>query len=140
MFSFSQDRDAPPGRHLRTARWLAAISGAAVLAAGCASAPEPTAQIESARQAIDDAERAQAAQYAAPELSQARSKLASADTAVQNEEMEQAARLAAEARADAELASARTAAAKAQAANDEIRRANRMLIEEMGRSTTGGTQ
>jgi hypothetical protein len=135
-----QESHAPRRRRRHTAGWLAAVSGAALLAAGCASAPAPTAQIESARQAIDDAERAQAAQYAAPELSQARSKLASADTAVQNEEMEQAARRAAEARADAELASARTAAAKAQAANDEIRRANRMLIEEMGRSTTGGTQ
>ena len=135
-----QHRDAPPRRRMNTATRLASVSGAALLAAGCASAPPPTAQIESARQAIEDAERAQAAQYAAPELSQARSKIASADTAVQNEEMEQAARLAAEARADAELASARTAAAKAHAANDEIRRANQMLIEEMGRSTTGGTQ
>ena len=136
-----QDLDAPPGRRSHSAGWLAALSAAALLTAGCASnAPAPTAQIESAKQAIDDAERAQAAQHAAPELSQARSKLASASTAVQNEEMEQAARLAEEARADAELASARTAAAKAQAANDEIRRANQVLIEEMGRSTTGGTQ
>ena len=136
-----EERDAPPRRHLRSAGLLAAISGALLLAGGCASnAPAPTAQIDSAKQAIDDAERAQAAQHAAPELSQARSKLASATTAVQNEEMEQAARLAEEARADAELASARTAAAKAQAANDEIRRANQALIEEMGRSTTGGTQ
>lgn len=136
-----QDRNAPPGWRPHTAGWMAALSAAVLLTAGCASnAPAPTAQIQSAKQAIDDAERAQAAQHAAPELSQARSKLASANTAVQNEEMEQAARLAEEARADAELASARTAAAKAQAANDEIRRANQVLIEEMGRSTTGGTQ
>jgi hypothetical protein len=135
-----EDRDAPPGRRLRTARWWAPIAGVALLAAGCASAPEPTAQIDSAKQAIEQAERAQAAEHAAPELSQARSKLESANTAVKNEEMEQAARLADEARADAELASARTAAVKAQAANDELRRANQVLIEEMGRTTTGGTQ
>ncbi|HEX5650225.1 MAG TPA: DUF4398 domain-containing protein [Steroidobacteraceae bacterium] len=119
---------------------LAAISGAALLAAGCASTPAPTAQIESAQQAIDDAERAEAAKHASPELSQARSKLAAANTAVQNEEMEQAARLAEEARVDAELASARTAAVKAQAANEEIRRSNQALLDEMDRAAKGGTQ
>ena len=136
----SQDRDAPPARRLRIAGLMATMTGAALLMVGCASAPAPTAQIESAKQAIDDAERAQAAEHAAPELSQARSKLAAASAAVQDKEMEQAARLAEEARADAELASARTAAVKAQAANDEIRRANQVLIEEMGRTATGGTQ
>ena len=127
-------------RGRRRAGLLAAISTAALLAAGCASPPAPTAQIESAQQAIDDAERAEAAKHASPELSQARSKLAAANTAVQNEDMEQAARLAEEARVDAELASARTAAVKAQAANEEIRRSNRALLEEMDRATTGGTQ
>ncbi|HET7202467.1 MAG TPA: DUF4398 domain-containing protein [Steroidobacteraceae bacterium] len=95
--------------------------------------------MEAARQAIDDAERAQAAQHAAPELGQARSKLAAAETAVQNEDMDEAARLAEEARLDAELADARTAAAKAQAANDEIRRANSAVLDEMERTPTGGT-
>jgi outer membrane PBP1 activator LpoA protein len=135
MLNTNHDR-----RGRRRTGLLAAISGAALLAAGCASTPSPTAQIESAQQAIDDAERAEAAKHASPELSQARSKLAAANTAVQNEEMEQAARLAEEARVDAELASARTAAVKAQAANEEIRRSNRALLEEMDRATKGGTQ
>ena len=130
----------PDNRGRRRAGLLAAISSAAVLAAGCASTPAPTAQIESAQQAIDDAERAEAAKHASPEMSQARSKLAAANTAVQNKDMEQAARLAEEARVDAELASARTAAVKAQAANEEIRRSNRALLEEMDRAATGGTQ
>ena len=130
----------PDNRGQRRAGLLAAIASAAMLAAGCASTPAPTAQIESAQQAIDDAERAEAAKHASPELSQARSKLAAANTAVQNKDMEQAARLAEEARVDAELASARTAAVKAQAANEEIRRSNRALLEEMDRATTGGTQ
>ena len=140
MMLYSQDPQALPRRRLRTAGLAAAVSCCAMLATGCASAPAPTAQIQSAKQAIEDAERAQAAEHAAPELSQARSKLESANAAVQAKDMEQAARLASEARADAELASARAAAVKAQAANDEIRRANQMLIEEMGRTTTGGTQ
>ena len=129
----------PDNRGRRRAGPLAAISSAALFAAGCAT-PAPTAQIESAQQAIDDAERAEAAKHASPEMSQARSKLAAANTAVQNKDMEQAARLAEEARVDAELASARTAAVKAQAANDEIRRSNRALVEEMDRAATGGTQ
>ncbi|HET9695036.1 MAG TPA: DUF4398 domain-containing protein [Steroidobacteraceae bacterium] len=120
---------------------MTALSGAAVLLAGCASTPPaPTAQIEAARQAINDAERAQAAQHAAPELGQARSKIAAAEAAVQNEDMDDAARLAEEARVDAELADARTAAVKAKMANDEIRRANSAVLDEMQRTTTGGTQ
>jgi hypothetical protein len=123
----------------RTVALLATAGSAAALAAGCASTPPaPNPQIQSAQQAIDDAERAQAAEHAAPELSQARSKLSAAKSAVQNEELDSAARLAEEARADAELASARTAAAKAEAANDEIRRANGALLDELQRSTTGG--
>jgi len=113
--------------HRHKASLLAALAGATLLGAGCASKPPaPTAQI-------------QAAQHAAPELSQARSKLAAANSAMQDKEMEQATRLAAEALADAELATARTAAVKAQAANDEIRRSNRAVLEEMNRSTSGGT-
>lgn len=132
-------------RQARRFRWrrastIAALSGAALLAAGCASTPEPTAQMEAARQAIAAAESAEAAKHASPELGQARSKLAAAETAVRNEDMDDGARLAEEARVDAELAAARTAAVKAQAANDEIRRANSAVLDEMQRTTTGGTQ
>ena len=122
----------------RAGTW-AGIAASVLLAAGCASTGEaPTAQIQAAQQAIDDAERAQAAQHASSELSQARSKLASANTAVQNEDMDQARRFAEEARVDAELAAARTAASKAQAANAEIREGTRALVEELNRNT-GGT-
>lgn len=111
---------------------------AALLFAGCASQPAPTGQLRAAQQAIDDAGRAQAAEHAASELSEVRSKLASANAAVEEKEMERAARLADEARVDAELAAARTAAAKALAANDEIREGTRALVEELQRNT-GGT-
>ena len=115
---------------------LAASVGAVFLLGGCASTPPaPTAQIQSAQQAIADAERADAGEHAAGELTQARTKLASANTAVQNEQMEEAARLAEEARVDAELAAARTAAAKALAVNDEMKRSTKALVEEMQRNT-----
>jgi hypothetical protein len=119
---------------------IAALSGAVLLLAGCASTPAPTAQLEAARAAIADAESAEAAKHAAPELGQARSKLAAAETAVQNKDMDGAARLAEEARVDADLADARTAAVKARAANEEIRRSNSAVLDEMQRTPTGGTQ
>jgi hypothetical protein len=105
---------------------------------GCASTPPaPTAEIQAAQQAITDAERVQAGEHAPGELSQARTKLASANTALQNREMDQATRLAEEARVDAELASARTSAKKAAEANEEIRRGTNAVIEETQRSTGG---
>ena len=131
-------------RHGNTAAALpVALCGAFLLFSGCASSPEPTVEMQAAKQAIADAESAQAAEHAAGELSQARTKLASASTAVQDKEMDEAKRLAEQARVDAELASARTAAVKAQAVNEEMKRSTQTLIEEMGReadqATTGTT-
>jgi len=117
---------------------LAALASTLLLAVGCASQPAPTGQLRAAQQAIDDAERAEAAKHASSELSQARTKLASANAAVRDEDMERAARLADEARVDAELAAARTAAAKALAANDEIRRGTQVLKDEIEHNA-GGT-
>lgn len=124
----------------RPALAVVAVCGTILLAA-CASTPEPTAELQAAQQAVADAERAQAAEHAAGELSQARTKLASANSAVQSEDMDEARRLAEQARVDAELASARTAAVKAQAVNEEMKRSTQTLLEEMGRDadqvTTG---
>ena len=111
-----------------------AIAGALMLAA-CASTPAPTASLQAAQQAIATAERAEAGNYAAGELAEARAKLASADTAVKEEEMVMAERFADESRANAELASAKTSAAKAKAVNDEMKLSTGTLIEEMERSS-----
>lgn len=117
----------------------ASLAATVGFAGGCASAPEPTEQLVAARQAVTDAERAQAVEHAAAVMTESRTKLALAEAAVKDRRMEQAARLADEARVDAELASAQAAAAKAQAANDELRRSTQTMIEEMQRSDTGGT-
>ena len=78
-------------RHGNTAAALpVALCGAFLVLSGCASSPEPTAEMQAAKQAIADAESAQAAEHAAGELSQARTKLASASTAVQDKEMDEA--------------------------------------------------
>jgi Domain of unknown function (DUF4398) len=107
---------------------------AAAWLAACASTPPPTADLQAARLAIANAEQVDASRYAGEELGEARAKLESADTAVKEQRMVIAARFADESRADAELASAKTGAAKADAVNAEMKRSNGTLVEEMQRS------
>jgi hypothetical protein len=102
----------------------------------CASTPPaPTASLQSAQQAISNAERADASRYAPRELNQARTKLTSANTEVAEKRMITAERFADESRAEAELATAKTTAAKAHAVNDEMKHSTSTLIEEMQRSS-----
>lgn len=116
----------------------AGVTGVITLVAGCASMPEaPTSSLDAARTAIANADKADAGQYAAAELSEARQKLALADTAVSQKtekNMIMAGRLADESRVEAELASARSAAAKAAAVNQEMNRGADALTEEMQRA------
>ena len=118
----------------------ACIAAVATLAAGCASTPEPTEQLVAARQALTAAEQAQAVEHAADLMTESRTKLGLAEAAVKDDEMEQAARLADEARVDAELAVAQATAMKAEAVNDEMRRGNETLRDEMQRQNAGGTR
>jgi hypothetical protein len=102
----------------------------------CASTPPvPEASLQAARQAIADAERTEAGRYAAGELGEARSKLASAGTAVTEKKMVLAERYALESRAEAELASAKTASVKANAVNTEMKNSTGTLVEEMQRNS-----
>ena len=106
------------------------------LLASCASTPPaPTANLQAAQQAIAAAERSEAARYAPGELSEAHTKLASAETAVTERKMGVAEHFADQSRAEAELASAKTSAAKANAVNDEMKRSNGTLIDEMKRGS-----
>lgn len=121
---------------LRDARLRIAIglTGALVLGA-CASIPPPTSNLQAAHQAIAGAEQAEAARYAPGELSEARAKLAAADTAVSAQRMTMAVRLADESRAEAELATSKSAEVKAEGVNDDMKRSTRILIDEMQRSS-----
>ena len=119
------------GLRLRTAAGL----GGALMIAACASTPAPTAQLQAAEQAISNADRAEAARYAPTELGAARTKLASANTAVQGKEMIAAAQLADQSIVEAELAAARTASVKAKAVNDEMETSTGALIDEMQRNS-----
>jgi homoserine acetyltransferase len=109
-----------------------------LMVAACASTPPaPTASLDAARQAITNAEQANAGRYAAWELSEARIKLAAANAAIVERRMVMAERFAEGSRAEAELASAKTAATKAHAVNDEIRRSTETLIEGVQRRSGG---
>ena len=122
---------------LRNARLpMTASLLATALLAGCASTPPvPTANLQAAQQAIANAERVEAGRYAAGDLGSARTKLASADTAVTEKHMDLAAQFADEARAEAELASARASASKAKTVNDEMKSSTGTLVEEMKRNS-----
>jgi hypothetical protein len=107
--------------------------------AAFAAKPAPTTNLQAAQQAISNAERVDAASLAPVELGQARAKLSAAEKAVAEKEMIVAAQLADEARADAELAAARTGAAKAKAVNADLKKNIATLEEEMQRKTGEST-
>ncbi len=117
-------------------RWqAAAILAASVLLGACATTtPPPTGALADAREAINAAQDAGARQYAPAELDDAQQQLESAEAAVVEEEMVVAERRAQRARVTAELATARTEAAKATDINQELEQAARALREEMQRT------
>jgi hypothetical protein len=119
---------------------VSGLAAGLLLVGACASAPPaPTESLQAARGAIETAEKADAGRYASVELSEARKRLASADASVREEKMPLAERFAQESRAQAELASAKTTAAKANAVNDEMKRSTGTLIEEMQRKSGDGS-
>ena len=88
---------------------------------GCASNEEiPTQQLARAETLVQQAEQSGARENSPLELDQAREKLQGAHAAVEQEEFISARFLAEQAAADAELAAARSRAATAEAAADEI--------------------
>ncbi len=118
------------------APYLATLALSGVLLAGCSSPPKaPDQALQAAELAIATAEQARVADYASPELGEARDKLTAARAAVAKEEMVFAARLAEQARADAELATAKAEVAKAQAVNDELSKNINTLEQELQRNS-----
>ncbi|HSC07593.1 MAG TPA: DUF4398 domain-containing protein [Steroidobacteraceae bacterium] len=111
------------------------LTGALLLVASCASTPPPTATLQAAEQAISTAEKADAGRYAAAELAESRTKLASANEAVKEEKMVIAERLGEQSRVEAELASARSEAVKAATVNEEMKRGNEAVVEETQRNS-----
>jgi hypothetical protein len=119
--------------HRPTAR-LVGLGGVLLLAA-CASTPPPSVALSEAKQAIAVADQAHITDASSPQLAEARTKLAAADTAVQAKQMSQAERLAQESRVSAELAFAQTTAQKNKSVNDEMLHSTQTLSDEMQRNT-----
>lgn len=116
----------------------ASVAVTLLLLTACASTPKaPTHALQAAETAIASAEQARVAEYASLELSEARSKLTAARSEVKKENMVLAERLANESRVNAELAFARTEAAKAAEVNTEMKQGTRDIEQEMQRNTGG---
>jgi len=102
----------------------------------CATVPQPPNQeLAAAEMAISSADQARAVDYASAELHEARTKLAAARAAVQQEKMILAQQLAEQSRVDAELALAKAQATKAKAINDEMLKSTDVMKQEMQRNT-----
>lgn len=114
-----------------TYKRLVGVTGAALVLAACAAAPErPEAEFSRAQTLIQAAEQQGAQEFAGAELERARGKLGQAEIVADKGDGKQATRLAQQAAVDAELAAAKAAAAKAGKAADELDRSIETLREE----------
>jgi hypothetical protein len=102
----------------------------------CSSTPlPPERELQAAELAITSAEQARVAEYASPELNEAREKLDAAHVAVQQKNMVLATYLANESTAGAQLASARAEMLKAKEVNDEMQESINTLKVELLRNS-----
>lgn len=124
-------RSFNPEKREGFALYIATLALSGVLLTACSTPQAPNEALQAAELAIANAEQARVADYASPELGLARDKLTAAREAVAKEEMVSAARLAEQARADAELATAKAEAAKAQEVNDELGKNINTLEQEL---------
>jgi hypothetical protein len=118
---------------IMTRTLIAASVLAAALAGGCASAPQPSADLTQAHTLVDQAEQGGAAELASADLASARSKLQAADQDARDKP-ELSIRLAQEASVDARVALARTNAAKAQMALRDVNAGTQSLRNETDRA------
>ncbi len=117
--------------------FAAALLAAATLAlAACAAVPVPTDAITGAETAIKRAEEARVADYASPELTSAREKLVAARGAVDRNDMALAEQLATQSKLDAEVATAKAEAIKAQSNIQEMQKANQAIRQESQRNAS----
>lgn len=119
---------------------LLALGTSLLLLAACASKPlPPTQEISAAEQSLTDAEQARVAEYALPEMQEAREQLSASRAAVLKEDMVLAKRLAQQASMNIKLAAAKAELAKAEEVNTDMNKNIDVLKEEMQRKT-GETQ
>lgn len=114
------------------------LAGTALLAlvAACATTPPDPSMLDNARDAIAQAEGANAGEYAPIELRYARERLQQAGQALENDRPDDARRLAEQAEIEAQLALARTRAALARAElqrkQEQLEQVRADLVEVFG--------
>jgi hypothetical protein len=111
------------------------IAVIAIMIAGCASNPAPMEQLAVSKAAVTNAARNGGNEYAPIELKSATEKMDAAERAMDEEDYALAKQLAEEAQVDAKLAETKTDLAKVQKSVDEAQESNRVLLEEIKRTT-----
>ncbi|MES2883843.1 MAG: DUF4398 domain-containing protein [Pseudomonadota bacterium] len=111
------------------------VSLLALAISACATVPPPTDAMAAAEAAVARADASRAGDSSAPELRAARGKLESARGAMSSGDMLAATRLVTEARLDADLAAARSEAARAQFNVEATRKSNEALRQQALRNS-----
>ncbi len=108
---------------------------AVVFAAGCATTEkrDMAAQLAVAKTAVADAVSAGAPEFAPVELKTAQENLGDAEKAAMDDDYKRAIKLGENAQTNAQLASAKARAAKAQQAADALKESDQTLQNEMNR-------
>jgi membrane-associated HD superfamily phosphohydrolase len=108
---------------------------AAVFTAGCATTEkrDMAAQLAVAKTAVADAVSAGASEFAPVELKAAQDSLEDAEKAALDDDYKRARKLGENAQTNAQLAAAKTRAAKAQQAADALKESDQTLQNEMNR-------
>ena len=120
---------------IRNGMWCAVAFGIVA----CASTPMPVEKLAIAKNSLERAEQAQAAQFAQIELNSARNKYAAAQAAVDKDDAEVAARLADQADVDAQLAESTARAKQQEQLVNEMDSSLRDLRNETLRSSPGAS-
>jgi hypothetical protein len=117
----TQTASMRPSGRTALQRMLAAVAVAGLLGvAACASVPNPTGEMATARAAVDNARRAGAGQLAEAEMAEAQDRITFAERAHAAKDYQAARRAAEQARAAAELAEEKARLAKARQAKTEL--------------------
>jgi Domain of unknown function (DUF4398) len=111
-------------------------AAAGILAAGCATEPQPNEELTRAQALVEHADKTDAQRYAAADLQRAHDELSNAQKANGERHYDEARRYAESAEVDADVATARAAASSAQQAAREVVQSNETLRQESNRNLT----
>ena len=123
-----------PLRLSQTLQYRSAILASVLLIAGCSGIP-PTEQIAVSKAAVNTASSAGGTQFAPVPMRTAMEKMDAAERAMVTKDYPLALRLAEQAQVDAQLAASTARSIKAQNAASELQESNRVLRQEIDRST-----